>query len=269
MKIIKISTNEQRSLPMNGEAFPECCLYVFRTPVIITAGGTDRIFSGSSAILYTENRRQFFRGTVSKGLRYDMIRFRLSSGDRQYIGGLEIPLDTPIELHNDYNISVAVKNMEMHRHTGSKRKNELSELYMRIILICLEENIHMKSLPKSKVPHYGQLRKIRSEIYENPVKTHTVDELCRRLAVSRTYFHRIYMEAFGVTFKQDIIESRLSYACRLLKETKLSIGLIAEKCGYESDSYFMRQFRKHRGCTPSEYRDSEYPDCISSFQEDI
>lgn len=258
MKIVKISTNEQRNSPMNGEAFPECCLYIFRTPVIITAGGADRIFSGSSAILYSENRRQFFRGTASKGLRYDMIRFRLSSGDKQYIGGLEIPLDKPIELHNEYDIAVAVKSMDMHRHTESKRKNELSELYMRIILICLEENIHTESVPKSKVPHYGQLRQIRSEIYQDPVKIRTVDELCRRLAIGRTYFHRIYMEAFGVTFKQDIIESRIVYACRLLKETKLSIGLIAEKCGYESDSYFMRQFRQHRGCTPSEYRDGEY-----------
>lgn len=109
-------------------------------------------------------------------------------------------------------------------------------------------------LAEKDVPRYPQLKEIRREMYDDPVENLSVDKLCRRLAVSRTYFHRIYMAAFGVTFRQDAIKSRLSYACRLLLETELSVGMIAEKCGYESESYFMRQFRQHMGCTPSEYR---------------
>ncbi|MBQ1519507.1 MAG: helix-turn-helix transcriptional regulator, partial [Ruminococcus sp.] len=27
-----------------------------------------------------------------------------------------------------------------------------------------------------------------------------------------------------------------------------------ETCGYDSDAYFMRQFKQHKGFTPSEYR---------------
>lgn len=72
--------------------------------------------------------------------------------------------------------------------------------------------------------------------------------------ISRTYFHRIYSKAFGVTFMQDVINSRLAAAADMLTGTNRSVSYIAEKCGYDSDSYFMRQFRKHYGCTPTEYR---------------
>ena len=50
-------------------------------------------------------------------------------------------------------------------------------------------------------------------------------------------------------------------AKRLLVETNNSVSLIAEKCGYENDSYFMRQFKSHIGITPSEYR-KKYSDML-------
>jgi AraC-like DNA-binding protein len=78
--------------------------------------------------------------------------------------------------------------------------------------------------------------------------------MCEDMQISRTYFHRLYFEAFGVTFRQDIIESRLIHASELLKNTDLSVTAISETCGYDSESYFMRQFKQHKGCTPSEYR---------------
>ena len=72
--------------------------------------------------------------------------------------------------------------------------------------------------------------------------------------MGRSYFHKIYHEAFGVTYRQDEIKSRMAYACKLLTETNTSVSVIAEKCGYETESFFMRQFRQQMGCTPTEYR---------------
>ena len=238
MKITKIRTAESRSAEIKGSTVQDYCLYLFRSPVIFTIGGTDRIFSNGAAILYKDGISRCFRGTGIRGLKYDLVQFRPSSADKQYIADLEIPLNTPVEVYDDYSIAEAIKNLDMNCRTVCRRKTELCELYLRIILISLEEAVCGIELAEKDVP----------------VENLSVDKLCRRLAVSRTYFHRIYMAAFGVTFRQDAIKSRLSYACRLLLETELSVGMIAEKCGYESESYFMRQFRQHMGCTPSEYR---------------
>ncbi len=254
MKITKIRTAENRSAEIKGDAVQEHSFYLFRSPVIFTIGGVDRAFAKGAAILYEGGVSRRFRGTVSRGLKYDLVEFRLSSAGREYIEGLEIPLNTPVEIYDDYSIAEAIRNLDMHCQTAGRRRAELCELYLRIILISLEEAVCGIEMAEKDVPRYPQLKEIRREMYDNPVENMSVDKLCRRLAVSRTYFHRIYMAAFGVTFRQDAIKSRLSYACGLLLETELTVNVIAEKCGYESESYFMRQFRQHMGCTPSEYR---------------
>ena len=104
------------------------------------------------------------------------------------------------------------------------------------------------------IPRYSELKKMRDLIYENPAAQWNVDDICLEIGISRTYFHRLYQQAFGITFLRDVIESRLLRGIELLTSTSLSVSAVAEKCGYENDSYFMRQFKKYKDCTPSEYR---------------
>ena len=47
---------------------------------------------------------------------------------------------------------------------------------------------------------------------------------------------------------------RLHKACTLLQNTDWTVSRIAKELGYESVNYFYRQFKKHIGITPSDYR---------------
>lgn len=254
MQITKISVGLKKTGTFERPETGSYCLYLFRSPVIMSIGGVERVFGGSTAVISTPGRRHRFRGAAGKTVKYDMIYFRLSTADKQYLSGMDIPLNTPIELADEYMTASAIKNLSIQKSIVGSRKAELGELYLRIIFISLESAAKGIKPEEQTVPRYAGLKEIRSEIYEDPMSDWTVDDMCRRLAVSRTYFHRIYLEAFGVTFRQDVIESRINYAAELLLTTELSVSAVAEKCGYESDSYFMRQFKQHRGCTPSEYR---------------
>ena len=53
---------------------------------------------------------------------------------------------------------------------------------------------------------------------------------------------------------EDVYSSRMNYARELLTTTSLPIGEIAERCGYESNIYFSRQFKRKIGMTPTEYQ---------------
>lgn len=257
MKVKNIKIAEKQWTEVKGSDIKDCCLYIFRTPVMLTIGGIERIFPETTAIIYDEGVSRIFRSAGNTELKYDMVRFCPSSADKQYMGGLAIPLNKPVSIDDDYIISSTVKNLDYHFNTAGKHKSELCELYMRIILIALEEAYLGDRGEISDIPRFPQLKEIRREMYDNPQQRMSIDKLCKRLAVSRTYFHRIYLSAFGVTFRQDEIKSRLTYACKLLTETEVSVSVIAEKCGYESETFFMRQFRQHIGCTPSEYRRRE------------
>lgn len=257
MKITAIKTSEKGNTnEEKNSALQDYCFYLFRSPVIFKTDGIDKQFPRGCAVLFEGGVSRSFRGVSPNDLHYDYVRFRPSSADKQYIAGLKFPLNKPIETADNYIIASNLKNLHINMQCAGKRKTEICELYMRIILIALEDTVcgAGTEADETDTPRYPQLRAIRRELYDNPNEAMSVDKMCRRLAVSRTYFHRIYLSAFGVTFRQDAIKSRLTYACELLTDTELSVSAVAEKCGYESDSYFMRQFRQHMGCTPSAYR---------------
>ncbi|MBR1382399.1 MAG: substrate-binding domain-containing protein [Ruminococcus sp.] len=100
----------------------------------------------------------------------------------------------------------------------------------------------------------AELRSIRNAMYRQPQLVWDSQEVCSRSHLSYGHFRASYKECFGISFHQDLIRSRISYAKYLLMTTAYSCSVIAYKCGYEDDKYFMRQFRKLTGTTPNTYR---------------
>ena len=58
----------------------------------------------------------------------------------------------------------------------------------------------------------------------------------------------------GMTLHQAILAERIRIAKRLLHSTGLSVGAIAEECGFTDRSQFCTAFRKQKGMTPTEYK---------------
>ena len=246
-----------RSEMTSGDIGTDSLLIYFRSPVVFLSGGRERRISGNSAVLITGSYKQSFRASEGQPLRYDCISFRMSSADKQYLSSLDISVDEPVELSDDYVIAGMIKCMKAQFMKRSRNSAEFMELSMRLLFITVSEaNDSYEHKAEKAVPRYGELKKLREAIYDEPMGEWNSDVLAAEMGISRAYFHRIYLSAFGVTCRQDVIESRLLYAADLLRTTDLSVSAVAERCGYESDSYFMRQFRQHKGCTPTEYRNS-------------
>ena len=60
--------------------------------------------------------------------------------------------------------------------------------------------------------------------------------------------------AIGCTLSEMIIDARLSYAKKLLKDYELTISEIAEKGGFVDISTFTKFFKRYAGVPPTEYR---------------
>ncbi len=65
---------------------------------------------------------------------------------------------------------------------------------------------------------------------------------------------RLIRRKTGRTFKQLLIEKRMSQAVYLLQHTNLTVAEIALSVGYENTSYFHRTFRETYGMSPREFR---------------
>ncbi len=96
--------------------------------------------------------------------------------------------------------------------------------------------------------------RLRNDIYHAPGKNWNLQEICSDFLLSCGHFRVIYKSIFGISFHQDLIQSRISLAKYLLLTTSMSVSAVAYECGYDDDKYFMRQFKQITGITPNLYR---------------
>lgn len=82
----------------------------------------------------------------------------------------------------------------------------------------------------------------------------TVQELAGMACLNASYFSEKFKSRTGVTPKQYLIQTRLNAAKILLRDTDWSIREIADKTGFQSDSYFTNYFHTQFHKTPTEYR---------------
>ena len=105
-----------------------------------------------------------------------------------------------------------------------------------------------------KYPYYAEMQNIRNNIYLHPEQEHTIEKIATLHSFSSGHFRSLYKKCFDISFHQDCIQSRIFRAIYLLCTTDLGISHISEKCGYNDEKYFIRQFTKVTGLTPNQYR---------------
>ncbi|MCQ2417698.1 MAG: helix-turn-helix transcriptional regulator [Oscillospiraceae bacterium] len=111
------------------------------------------------------------------------------------------------------------------------------------------------SQPKEKgFRGISNLKKIRHELHKAPELDWNLTDIAKRLNISRSYAQKLYKEHFGISFMDDIINTRIDMAKHLLSDTDLQINEIASACGYQNSTHFMRQFKEKVGMTPSKFR---------------
>ncbi len=83
--------------------------------------------------------------------------------------------------------------------------------------------------------------------------------VAERVGMSEAGFSRFFRRATGMTFTTYVQELRISEACRLLRETELTVNYVAHNSGFGSLTQFNRIFRKLKDCTPSQWRQQTTP----------
>ncbi|MDB6024681.1 MAG: hypothetical protein JWM68_904 [Verrucomicrobiales bacterium] len=85
-------------------------------------------------------------------------------------------------------------------------------------------------------------------------RTITLPEWARSVGLNPTYFGRIFKRETGMSPMEWVIQRRLQMATQQLSNTQKSIAEIAEACGFESQFYFSRLFRRHFDQSPLQFR---------------
>jgi len=95
------------------------------------------------------------------------------------------------------------------------------------------------------------------------VTTNYPEKLCQATAaklcdLSPFQFSRVFKKEHGVTFRDFVVQVRISRAAELIKQSRVSVTEAAFVVGFNDLSHFARMFRRQLGVCPSLYRsDSE------------
>lgn len=82
----------------------------------------------------------------------------------------------------------------------------------------------------------------------------TIDTIAKQFYTNKTTLNQKFNAVLGTTVMEFVNSMRVQVACSFLRKTYLPIKEIMERSGYRDDAHFLRSFKKHVGCPPSEYR---------------
>ena len=96
--------------------------------------------------------------------------------------------------------------------------------------------------------------KVLDYLHNHYTEDFSLDDLCERFHVSKSYLSASFMKATNTTIFQYKLSLQLKEAKRLCRETRYSYDKIAEMTGFSSGNYFRLIFKKHEGQTPNQHR---------------
>lgn len=233
-------------------------LFIYtRTPIVMFTDDNATRYPMETVVFFRQGSPQQFR-PAGQIYADDYMHFYADEEELKFIDSLEIPSGVPFS-NLDSSVFLNIQRyICMEYRSSSKNKDESLNHLLRYLLIKLSEAIHDSLSLSISTSTKIAIQEMRTEIFSNLEVSYSIEALASRVGLSVSYFQAVYKQLFGSTCINEIIEARMDKARVLLTTTEYPISQIASMCGYENDSHFSRQFKKHVAVTPSEYRKNQW-----------
>lgn len=126
-----------------------------------------------------------------------------------------------------------------------------------IMAVILDEHLYIKT--ENHIQHVESVETnyVLLYIHSHYAEKIQLAELAKNTHMSPQALCRLFKRETGTTIIEYLNTYRIYNAAMLLRSTDKSINEIAEKCGFDTPSYFIKVFKRLRGITPATYRENE------------
>lgn len=129
------------------------------------------------------------------------------------------------------------------------------EEFRKAIQFCLESFDEKKHTAEGRERTIEErISLVRMYIDEHLEEPLSRSEMASYVFLNEDYFSRMFKKYIGKGYKEYVLEKKMDYACKLLRETKFSVSIVSARVGYDYFSNFAQTFKKYTGKTPQEYR---------------
>lgn len=239
-----INFNFKNNDPSHGHLFVrfKCQAMVLTKDGYVSCSPGDYIF-------YNRNEEVGYYSQGGSYLLHDYFRF-YTDEDGEDLG--KIPTSKLFKAPLPSKLEDLLRLITVEFYSESKNKNAALGLLCKLFLMGAEELLEDTDAQHLKIRE--DILALRIEMLCSPEKDWSVGLLAEKAILSPSYFQALYKKAFGISPLKDLIDARIKKAEVYLlasdkKETEIS-GL----CGYKNVEHFLRQFKKSKGITPSQFR---------------
>ena len=97
---------------------------------------------------------------------------------------------------------------------------------------------------------------IKDYIDQHPLEIKTIETLIHKThsQIGINLLHQGFRQLYGSRIKEYELRKRLEAAAGLLQNDEFTMQEITAKCGYSSQSSFVRAFKEIHGITPGQWR---------------
>lgn len=227
-------------------------LLILKTNAFFVFNNEKHIAPPNSVVLFKKGTPQLY-GALSEEYVNDWIHFDIDDEDKNEIQELDIPFDTILPVNSTTIFSELIRYIFCEKYSQNLYKEASMNLYFNLILKKLSEMLKSHVSEKEK-PYYEIFCNLRNEIQLAPQKKWSIDEICKKLNLSRSYIQHLYKRFFDISITEEVLLGRIEYAKYLLSSTDFTVYSISDMCGYVNNVHFMRLFKKVTGTTPLKYR---------------
>lgn len=119
---------------------------------------------------------------------------------------------------------------------------------------------HLAMLPDGNQGWFAGLRdryvgRALTLLHAAPAEPWTVEELGRRVGLSRSTLHERFATLIGQAPMQYLGHWRIQIGATLLRDTAYTVAAVAQQVGYESEAAFARAFKRLVGVPPAVWPD--------------
>jgi AraC family transcriptional regulator len=169
---------------------------------------------------------------------------------------LELGFDSP--LHSPF-LTLYRGGFDQPETSSWRRTMTLSSMAysLAVDLYAKAHSVHGASPVNKEPPWLAKALAIMGKSYEDNLSVSEIADLC---SISRSYFSREFKRFRNISPRQYLETLKLSKARQLLlkrsvESRDLTIGEVAESCGFTSENYFCRIFRLNYGISPGKFRE--------------
>lgn len=157
-------------------------------------------------------------------------------------------------IHDSEIEALIVKALEEQKSNAPFYQESVKITLLSVLLILFRKYLITDSKEhkiSNKVKLTKKIIKYINKHYDEQLTIEAIEGHCR---YSRFYISRAFKEITGLTIMEYLNAIRIEKAKSLLQIGALSISEIAAGCGFVSQSYFGKVFKKSVGISPLEYK---------------